>query len=152
MGTRGVTILIAEDDDGHAELIVRNLSRAGLRNKTLRFRNGREVLDYLFGRTDDGDLPPIGAMLLILDIRMPEIDGIEVLRQIKESKRLRPMPVIMVTSVYDPADIQRCQDLGCNSYIAKPVEYEKFVEAVTTLGLFLDVVEVPCLCASDGPQ
>ncbi|MBM3493665.1 MAG: response regulator [Armatimonadetes bacterium] len=144
MSAREVTILIAEDDDGHAELIVRNLQRAGLMNRTLRFRDGQEVLDYLFGTAPNGE-EPSGALLLLLDIRMPCVDGIEVLRRIKASPRLRRVPVIVITTADDPKEVQLCHDLGCNSYINKPIQYDKFVEAITTLGLFLMVVEVPHL-------
>ena len=145
MSSREVTILIAEDDDGHAELITRNLQRAGLLNRTVCFRDGQEALDYLFGSDGNPGGSASGTMLLLLDIRMPRVDGIEVLRRIKESQRLRRMPVIVITTADDPDDIKRCHDLGCNSYIAKPVQYDKFVEAINTLGLFLMVVEVPHL-------
>lgn len=152
MSAREVVILIAEDDDGHAELIARNLKRAGLMNRTIRFKNGREVLDYLFGRGESSGGPPVGSVLLLLDIRMPEVDGIEVLRQVKASTRLRRMPVIVLTMDDNPEDVQRCHDLGCNCFVRKPVEYEKFVEALTTLGLFLGVVEVPYLSPVDGSE
>jgi CheY-like chemotaxis protein len=150
MSAREVTILIAEDDDGHAELIARNLKKAGLMNRTIRFHDGQEVLDYLFGNPPHLEGPPSGALLLLLDIRMPNVDGIEVLRQIKASTRLKRMPVIVITTTDDPEEVKLCHDLGCNSYITKPVQYEKFVEAITTLGLFIGVVEVPTLSARES--
>jgi CheY-like chemotaxis protein len=138
MNTLETTLLIADDDDAHADLIRSNLRRAGLTNRTLRFKDGQEVLDYL----QDGRLVP-GSYLLLLDIRMPRVDGVEVLRALKESPVLRRIPIVMVTTTDDPGEVQRCHDLGCSSYITKPVDYEKFVEAVRVLGLFLMVIEMP---------
>jgi CheY-like chemotaxis protein len=82
-------------------------------------------------------------LLLLLDINMPFVDGIEVLRQIKAEELTAKMPVIMLTTTDDPREIQRCYELGCSVYITKPVEYDSFVEAVKRLGLFLQIVTVP---------
>lgn len=142
-----VTILIAEDDDGHAELIMDNLLDSGLRNPLLRFRDGREALDFLFG-PPDGDAPRREhgrAYMMLLDIRMPKVDGIEVLRKIKEDPELKNMPVIMLTTTDDPREIRNCYALGCSCYVTKPVDYEKFADMLTRLGLFLLVVQVPDL-------
>jgi len=144
MNTLETTLLIAEDDDAHAVLIRSNLRRAGLTNRTLRFRDGQEVLEFL---GDEGLVP--GSYLLLLDIRMPRVDGVEVLRTLKQSPVLRRIPVVMVTTTDDPAEVERCHDLGCSSYITKPVEYDKFVEAIRVLGLFLMVVEMPRLSGKD---
>ncbi len=140
-----LVVLIAEDDDGHARLIERNLQRAGLANKLLRFRDGEEILNFLEhpGQPNCRDLNQ--AYLLLLDIRMPKVEGTEVLRRIKNNSALRKMPVIMVTTTDDPREIDFCHDLGCNHYITKPVDYEKFVHVIRQLGLFLAVVEVPKL-------
>ena len=144
MNTLETTLLIAEDDDAHAVLIRSNLRRAGLTNRTLRFRDGQEVLEFL---GDEGLVP--GSYLLLLDIRMPRVDGVEVLRTLKQSPVLRRIPVVMVTTTDDPAEVERCHDLGCSSYITKPVEYDKFVEAIRVLGLFLMVVEMPRLSGKE---
>ncbi len=142
---REVAILIAEDDDGHAELIQRNLARAGIHNPIIRFRDGEEVLAYLQRRRPGARPMPGTAYLLLLDIRMPKIDGIEVLRQIKADPDLRRIPVIMVTTTDDPREVDKCHELGCSTYITKPVEYTKFIEAIHRLGLFLLVIQVPPL-------
>src|SRR5215471_7360173 len=94
--TREVTILIADDDPGHIRLIEKNLSRAGLHNPTQQFRDGQQVIDFFFGAGSCPDRKADGAYLLLLDIRMPKVDGIEVLRRIKEDDALRRMPVIML--------------------------------------------------------
>ena len=109
-----VLILIAEDDAGHARLIEKNLQRAGLRNPILRFENGQEILDYLM-RPSSGNEPADSPHLLLLDIRMPKVDGIEVLRQIKGHSNLRKLPVIMLTTTDDSNEVARCHELGCSN-------------------------------------
>ena len=141
--TREVVILIAEDDAGHARLIEKNLSRAGLHNAIYRFENGQMVLDFLFRRGPGQHRARDTSYLLLLDIRMPQVDGVEVLRQIKQDAELRKIPVIMLTTTDDPREVERCHGIGCASYIVKPVDYEKFAEAIKSLGLYISLVEVP---------
>ena len=141
--TREVVILIADDDAGHARLIEKNLSRAGLHNPMQRFENGQQVLDFFFGEPDGSRHKPNVSYLLLLDIRMPKVDGVEALRRIKQDQVLRKMPVIMLTTTDDPREVERCHALGCNSYIVKPVDYERFAETIKNLGLFISLVEVP---------
>ena len=138
-----IVIIISEDDEGHATLIRKNLERSGFANQILYFKDGQETLDYLF-RKGKGPHREIGrSYLLLLDIRMPKVDGVEVLRQIKQADELCKMPVIMITTTDDPREVEKCHELGCSSYITKPVDYEKFIEAIRRLGLFLSVVEMP---------
>ena len=141
--TREVTILIADDDPGHTRLIEKNLSRAGLHNPTQRFQDGQQVIDFFFAGGNGPQRKPEGAYLLLLDIRMPKVDGIEVLKRIKQDDALRKMPVIMLTTTDDPREVGRCHALGCNNYIVKPVDYDKFAEGIKNLGLFISLVEVP---------
>ena len=141
--THEVIILIAEDEEGHARLIEKNLSRAGLHNRILRFANGQEVLDFLFCRNAGPHRAANTPYLLLLDIRMPQVDGVEVLRQVKEDLELRKMPVIMLTTTDDPREVERCHALGCSTYVVKPVVYEKFAEAINRIGLFISLVQVP---------
>lgn len=143
---REIIILIVEDDEGHARLIEKNLARAGLRNKIQRFDNGQAILDFLFRRGSESHRAEEAPYLILLDIRMPQIDGVEVLRQIKSSPELRRIPVIMLTTTDDPREVDRCHDLGCSSYIVKPVDYEKFAEAIKSLGLYISLVQVPEVC------
>jgi CheY-like chemotaxis protein len=138
-----VVIIIAEDDKGHAVLIEKNLRRAGIDNDILHFRDGKETLNFLLRRGKGPHLKPGVPYLMLLDIRMPKVDGVEVLRQIKEDDELRKMPVVMITTTDDPREVENCHALGCSNYIAKPIDYDKFVEAIRHLGLFLMVVEVP---------
>jgi CheY-like chemotaxis protein len=148
--THEVVILIAEDDAGHARLIEKNLSRAGLHNSILRFENGQTVLDFLFQRNAGPHRRPDTPYLLLLDIRMPQVDGVEVLRQIKQDSELRKVPVIMLTTTDDPREVERCHGFGCSSYIVKPVDYDKFAEAIKSLGLFISLVEVPQISGGAG--
>ncbi len=142
---REVMILIAEDDDGHAELIRKNLARAGIANAIIRFRDGQEISDFLFNRGNGPVREPGRPYILLLDIRMPKMDGTEVLRLIKGDAELRKMPVVMITTTDDPREVALCHELGCNSYITKPLEYDSFVNAIRQLGMFLLVVQVPVL-------
>jgi CheY-like chemotaxis protein len=143
MTPQPVTILLAEDDDGHAALVQRNLERAGLINGFLRVRDGQELLDCL--RTGGASHGAVlhEAIVVLLDINMPRIDGIEALRQLKESPATRRVPVIMLTTTDDPREIDRCYELGCNVYITKPVDYDGFIDAIRRLGLFLQIVQRP---------
>ncbi|MGA2749941.1 MAG: response regulator [Verrucomicrobiota bacterium] len=140
--TSEVVILIADDDLGHVRLIEKNLSRAGLHNPIERFENGQAILDFLFGR-GARKRGHEASYLLLLDIRMPQVDGVEVLRQIKEDPELRKIPVIMLTTTDDPREVERCHALGCSNYVVKPVDYGKFAEAIKQVGLFIALVQVP---------
>jgi CheY-like chemotaxis protein len=144
MGTEPLLIVLAEDDDGHARLVQRNLERAGLANGLERLKDGQEALDFIRGEGPfaghDVSQQPV---LLLLDIKMPRVDGVEVLRQIKADPKTALIPVIMLTTTDDPREIQRCYELGCSVYVTKPVVYEEFIEAIKRLGLFLAIVKVP---------
>jgi len=141
--TEEVVIILAEDDEGHASLIMKNLRRAGVRNQMLHLKDGQETLDFLFCRDNGHHREPGTAYILLLDIRMPKVDGVEVLRQIKQDPELRKMPVTMVTTTDNPREVETCYSLGCSNYVTKPIDYDKFVSVIRELGLFLVVVEVP---------
>ncbi|RYD69530.1 MAG: response regulator [Verrucomicrobiaceae bacterium] len=143
MSTEPVTIILAEDDDGHASLVQRNLERAGLLNGFARVRDGQELLDCLTARKRLDGLPLGDELVILLDINMPRIDGIEALRQIKANPETQRIPVIMLTATDDPREVNRCYELGCNVYVTKPVDYEGFIDAIRRLGMFLQVVKRP---------
>jgi CheY-like chemotaxis protein len=131
-----LTILMAEDDDGHALLVRERLERCGLRNEVRRFRDGQEAWEYLGGAL------PRGRYLLLLDIRMPRMDGVELLRRMKADPRLKGIPVIMLSTTDDPAEIARCYQLGCGGYLTKPVDFTTFSETISRLGLYLLMMRV----------
>ena len=143
MLTKEIVIIVAEDDEGHASLIVRNLKRAVIVNDIICFSDGEETLNFLMRNGDSPHHTTDTGYILLLDIRMPKVDGIEVLRQIKKHHELSKIPVTMITTTDDPREIQECHLLGCNNYIKKPVDYQEFVEVIKQLGLFLLVVEIP---------
>lgn len=137
--TRVPKILIVDDDEGHAILIRENLEAAGVTYAIEHFRDGQAVLDFFAG----GRPRPDETFILLLDIRMPKIDGIEVLRRVKANDKWRTIPVIMLTTTDDVREVQRCHELGCSGYIQKPVDYDRFAEAIRRIGLFVPLLLVP---------
>jgi len=137
-------ILLAEDDDGHATLVQRVLKRAGIANDLVHVTDGQEALDYLHRKGRYSAREINRPLLLVLDINMPRLDGVEALRQIKQNSATAAIPVVMLTTTDDPREVDGCYKLGCSVYVTKPVEYDAFVEAVKRLGLLLQIVQVPC--------
>ncbi|MBI5265131.1 MAG: response regulator [Bradyrhizobium sp.] len=141
--SKPVTIIMIEDDEGHARLIERNIRRAGVNNEIVPFNNGTDAVRYLFGADGSGLAQRGRALLILLDLNLPDMTGIEILRRIKENKCLKRSPVVVLTTTDDSQEIQRCYELGCNVYIVKPVNYESFANAIRQLGLFFSVIQVP---------
>ncbi len=138
-----VTIIMIEDDEGHARLIERNIRRSGVNNEIVPFTNGTAAMNYLFGEDGSGQVHKGRALLILLDLNLPDMTGIDILRQIKENKFLKAVPVVVLTTTDDSQEIKRCYELGCNVYITKPVNYESFANAIRQLGLFFSVIQVP---------
>jgi CheY-like chemotaxis protein len=141
--TSPVTIIMIEDDEGHARLIERNIRRSGVNNDIIPFRNGTAALKYLFGADGSGQDHRGRALLIVLDLNLPDMTGIEILRQLKQNKYLKSTPVVVLTTTDDSQEIKRCYELGCSVYITKPVNYESFANAIRQLGLFFSVIQVP---------
>lgn len=137
-----LAILVVDDDEGHAELVRRNLRRAGVNNPIISLSTGQAALDYVFCEGQFASRPQ-GHLMVLLDINMPGLDGIDVLTRIKADPQRRAIPVVMLTTTDDPREVERCYALGCNVYMTKPVEPLAFIEAVNRLGLFISVVNVP---------
>jgi len=136
-----VTIVMVEDDEGHARLIERNIRRAGISNAVRHFSDGTSALDYIFNGHDGPNLN--GPALILLDLNLPDMSGTDILAKIKSAPALKRTPVVVLTTTDDKVEIQRCYDLGCNVYVTKPVDYESFADAIRQLGLFLSVIQVP---------
>ena len=136
---KDMVILIAEDDTGHFQLIKKNLWLTCVDSDILQFKNGREVLDFLFKKDTEVYFEDKKQYILLLDIRMTQVDGIEVLKRIKEDEELQKIPVIMLTTTSEASMIKQCYELGCSYYIVKPVNYHHFMEAVQNLGEFLSL-------------
>ncbi len=143
MAAQQLVILLAEDDEGHANLVLRNLKRAGIVNEITRVRDGQEALDYVRCEGTYAGRVPNGPLLVLLDINMPRVDGVETLRQLKADNKTIKIPVVMLTTTDDPREVERCYQFGCSVYVTKPVAYEEFIEAIKRLGLFLSIVKVP---------
>lgn len=139
------TVLIAEDDDGHAALIEKNLRRAGMEKPCHRLRDGQETLEYFLGSGNVQLGKKLHRYLLLLDINLPRVNGIEVLRVMKEHEVLKRVPVLMLSTTDDPQEVEACHSIGCNFYLTKPTEPEIFAQAITRLGSFLDIVTVPTI-------
>jgi CheY-like chemotaxis protein len=137
-----LTILIAEDDDGHADLIMTGLKESGICNHMIRFIDGEQTWDFVSGKGKNLGLDKNKSYLLLLDINMPKIDGVGVLKRIKGNDELSHLPVMMLTTTDDPREVEKCYALGCNIYITKPVDFIKFAETLKRLGLFIQVVKV----------
>jgi len=142
-GSTPVNIVMIEDDAGHARLIEKNIRRAGISNPVHHFLDGTSGLDFLLN--DMNGPARNGPALVLLDLNLPDMSGIDILAKIKSSDELKRTPVVVLTTTDDKVEIQRCYDLGCNVYITKPVNYESFADAVRQLGLFLSVIQIPDL-------
>jgi CheY-like chemotaxis protein len=138
-----VTIVMIEDDEGHAKLIEKNLRRAGIMNEIVHLDNGRKAADYLLGKGEYTTNRPAAPMLILLDLNLPELDGFQILEAIKKDELTKLIPVIILTTTDNPREVERCYALGCNVYVTKPVEYEAFADSIRKLGLLLAVVKVP---------
>ncbi len=138
-----ITILLAEDDLGHAKLIQKNLKRAGINNPIVHVDDGQKAVDFLFGEGEYKDQTHPTPLLVLLDLNMPVLDGQQVLKRMKENEKTQRIPVIILTTTSTAREVKLCYDLGCNLFISKPVEYEEFCEAIKKLGLLLEIVLVP---------
>lgn len=142
--SKSLIIIVVDDDPGHCELVKRNLRRAGVANEIEVIHSGDAALDYVYSRVAG---PPVDAeFLILLDINMPgRASGLDVLRALKADEATRLIPIIMLTTTDNPKEINRCYELGCSIYITKPVNPDKFIEAVTNLGLLISVARLPKL-------
>jgi len=136
-------ILIVDDDEGHAILARENLEAAAVNNTIRHFRDGQAVLDFFFSSGPGPHAAKAGAYLVLLDLRMPGVDGVEVLRRLKADPGLRNLAVIVLTTADDFREVERCHALGCDVYLRKPVDYAGFAGAARRLGLFMTLLLAP---------
>ena len=138
-----VTILMVEDDQGHSRLIEKNIRRAGVNNELITFADGASALAYLLGPDGSGEVSARRQLLVLLDLNLPDMAGVDILAKIKSNTHLKRTPVVVLTTTDDSREIQNCYDLGANVYITKPVNYDGFSNAIRQLGLFFSVIQVP---------
>jgi CheY-like chemotaxis protein len=130
-----VTILLVEDDPGHARLVEKNLRRASIKNRIIIFNDGQKIVNYLHN-----DSVASAPLLVLLDLNLPVLDGYRVLEQIKGNPDTRHIPVVVLTTTDDPREVARSYELGCDAYINKPVDYAKIAEVLVKVGLFFTIV------------
>ncbi len=137
------TILLAEDNTNDIELTLAALRSNGVANEIVVVRDGAAALDYLYRRNSFASRSPEPPGLILLDLKMPKVDGLEVLQQIKHDRALRTIPIVVLTSSREESDLVRTYDLGVNAYVVKPVVFNEFMGAVKVLGQFWAVVNEP---------
>ncbi|MFD2146040.1 response regulator [Mucilaginibacter antarcticus] len=144
MNGKEVEILLVEDNIHDAELTIRSLKKVNLANNIVHVIDGEQALDFVFGKGEfEGRQVTDKPKLILLDIKMPKVDGIEVLRQLKSDPVTKTIPVVIMTSSREEQDIITSYDLGVNSYVVKPVNFDAFAKAISDLGLFWLVINQP---------
>jgi two-component system, response regulator len=144
------TVLLVEDNPDDEELTIRGLRRANLKNPVDVAHDGQEVLDYLFGTEEQGP-KPVPAVVL-LDLKLPRVDGLDVLKRIRAEERTRRLPVVILTSSSEDRDLIDGYDLGANSYVRKPIQFDEFAAAVAQLGVYWLMVNEPAPGAGDDTE
>ncbi|MGG9961968.1 response regulator [Ferruginibacter sp. SUN106] len=145
MNLNSIDLLLVEDNINDAELAIRELKKHNLANNLFHVKDGEEALEFVFatGRYSGSRSLENAPKLVLLDIQMPKVNGIEVLQQIKKDERTRSTPVVILTSSKEDPDIKKCYELGANSYIVKPVNFEGFAEAIKNLGFYWLLLNQP---------
>ncbi len=136
-------ILLVEDNPHDLELTLVALERSQLANEVIVVRDGAEALDYLFRRNEFAERLDGNPAVLLLDLKLPKVDGLQVLEAVRHSEELRSIPVVMLTSSREEPDLSRAYQLGVNAYVVKPVEFKEFVSAISDLGIFWAVLNEP---------
>jgi len=136
-------ILLVEDDDNDAELTINALTTHKVANNIKRLQNGEEALDYLFQKGKYVEQPVDIPALILLDLKMPKVNGLEVLKKIRNEKKLRHIPVVILTSSKEENDLVESYELGVNAYVVKPVDFNEFISAIKDLGIFWLMVNTP---------
>jgi CheY-like chemotaxis protein len=136
-------ILLVEDDPKDIDLTLRALEQYKLANEVVVARDGEEALDYLFHRGEFETRSSENPAVLLLDLKLPQVDGLEVLQQIKSDEKLKLIPVVVLTSSHEEKDVVASYKLGVNAYVVKPVDFHQFVEAIKELGVFWAVINEP---------
>lgn len=143
MSAEPVSIVMIEDDDGHARLIEKNIRRAGITNEIIPFTLGRDALAFIEREGGLGHPADDRKILILLDLNLPDMSGLDILARVKMNERTKRIPIIVLTTTDDKGEIQKCYDLGCSAYVKKPMEYEAFANSVRQLGLFFTIIELP---------
>jgi len=143
MNNSDLTLILVDDDPAHSTLIKRNLIKCGLKNELLLLNSGQQLLDYIFCKHQFINREPLQKVLILLDINMPGINGIEILKTLKASNLTSKIPIFMLTSTDEPTEIEECFSLVCNAYVIKPVEHKEFSKKMQQLGDFIMLNQIP---------
>jgi len=140
-----VEVLLVEDNDSDAELTIRILKKHKLANHLVRVRNGADAVDFIYGTGEYAGSRDVSfaPKVILLDIKMPKMNGIEVLQKIRADPRTRALPVVVLTSSQEDPDIRKCYDVGANSYVVKPLNFDGFAAAIQSLGLYWLLLNQP---------
>jgi CheY-like chemotaxis protein len=144
-------ILLVDDSPLDTELALDALRQHNLANEVVTLRDGAEALDYIFRRGEFATRAETVPSVILLDLKMPRVDGLEVLRQLKADQVLRRIPVVMMTSSREDQDLRRCYDLGVNAYVVKPLNFHEFIDAIKLVGAFWMVLNEPPSGGSNPP-
>jgi two-component system response regulator len=144
METKVADILLVEDNMNDAELTIRSIRKAKMNNKLIHLKNGAEAIDFLFGSGDfEGRDYSLQPKVIFLDLKMPKVDGLEVLSRIKSDPLTKAIPVVVLTSSKEHPDVERAYLLGANSYVVKPVDFDEFVKTVSSLSFYWLLMNQP---------
>ncbi len=138
-----LTILLVEDDPGHARLIERNLRRNAVTNVIVQLPDGQSAVDYLFRCGEYAERQRTPRLLMLLDLNLPGLDGYQVLRRVKADPATRRIPIVVLTTSQDHREVDRCYDLGCSLFVTKPVNYADLADTLRRLGQVLPILQVP---------
>jgi CheY-like chemotaxis protein len=144
-GYRKRNILIADDEPGHCHLLEKNLRKAGIVDRIMWFKNGTGLIDFLFSQSLQASINKKEKYILILDLNMPDIDGFEILEKLRADEQFKKMPVIILSTSSLPADINKAYELGCSSFITKPIDYDEFISSVWTMANYINEIKVPAI-------
>ncbi|WP_207494973.1 response regulator [Aridibaculum aurantiacum] len=149
--SNAVEILLVEDNMSDAELVIRSLKKVNLANNLVHLKDGAEALDFLFSHGEYEGQEPKLPKVILLDIKMPRVDGIEVLKQLRQNPATRTIPVVIMTSSKEEQDVIKSYEIGVNSFVVKPVDFAGFAKAVSTLGMYWVLVNQPPIKINPTP-
>jgi CheY-like chemotaxis protein len=144
--TEDLCILFVEDDDGHADLVMWNFEKAGIKNPLYRVKNGKLAVDFLSKSgpySDTVDMPSPDNIVIFLDINMPVMDGYEVIKWVRTNEKTKLIPIIMLTTAEDKKEVTKCYELGCNLFLKKPIDHAELTSMIQQLGAILTPMRVP---------
>ena len=143
--SKPMTIVMIEDDEGHARLIEKNMRRAGVESDLILFTTGAAGISYFQAALKPASARPPSGLVLLLDLNLPDMNGIDILSSLKQGEATRHIPIVILTTADDRAEIAHCYEVGCNVYVKKPVSYDAFANTIRQLALFFSIMQIPAM-------